>query len=127
MLSFDQVGFYLGLNLLTGAPLSVLFGGWVAKMGAVAIYSVLVGCYLRWVERPSGRRAKTTSVSDVFDMLTYRERYEDLLRAPAAMRSPACSIAAGWRSQGRRPSRGGVGGPAREPSADRHRSLQEIQ
>ena len=79
VLSFDQLGFYLGLNLLTGAPLSVLFGGWAAKMGAVAIYSVLVGCYLRWLERPAGRRAKAASISDVFDMLTYRERYEDLL------------------------------------------------
>jgi diguanylate cyclase (GGDEF)-like protein len=79
VLSFDQLGFYLGLNFLTGAPLSVLYGGWIAKMGAVAIYSVLGGCYLRWLERPSARRTKTTSVSDVFDMLTYRERYEDLL------------------------------------------------
>ena len=47
VLSFDQLGFYLGLRLLTGAPLSVLVGGWVAKMGAVAIYSVLAGGYLR--------------------------------------------------------------------------------
>jgi diguanylate cyclase (GGDEF)-like protein len=79
VLSFDQLGFYLGLKLLTGAPLSVLLGGWVAKMGAVAIYSILVGCYLRWLERPIGRRSRAASVSDVFDMLTYRERYEDLL------------------------------------------------
>jgi len=79
VLSFDQVGFYLGLRLLTGAPVSVLIGGWVAKMGAVAIYSALVGCYLRWLERPTNRASKAASVSDVFDMLTYRERYEDLL------------------------------------------------
>ena len=79
VLSFDQLFFYLGLKLLTGAPLSVLIGGWAAKMGAVAIYSVLVGCYLRCLERPALRRPKTASVSDVFDMLTYRERYEDLL------------------------------------------------
>jgi diguanylate cyclase (GGDEF)-like protein len=78
VLSFDQLGFYLGLNLLTGAPLSVLVGGWAAKMGAVAIYSMLVACYLRWCER-SGKRAKTASIADVFDLLTYRERYEDLL------------------------------------------------
>jgi diguanylate cyclase (GGDEF)-like protein len=79
VLSFDQLGFYLGLNLLTGAPLSVLFGGWAAKMGAVAIYSVLVGCYLRWLEHSSRGASKAASISDVFDMLTYRERYEDLL------------------------------------------------
>lgn len=79
VLSFDQLGFYLGLKLLTGAPLSVLFGGWAAKMGAVALYAVLVGCYLRWFERTSGRHPKASSVADVFDLLTYRERYEDLL------------------------------------------------
>jgi diguanylate cyclase (GGDEF)-like protein len=79
VLTFDQVGFYLGLRLLTGAPLEVLIGGWVAKMGAVAIYSILVGCYLRWFERPAGRMTKAASLADVFDMLTYRERYEDLL------------------------------------------------
>jgi diguanylate cyclase (GGDEF)-like protein len=79
VLTFDQVAFYCGLHLLTGAPVSVLVGGWVAKMGAVAIYSVLVGCYLRFAERPIGRQRKETRVADVFDMLTYRERYEDLL------------------------------------------------
>jgi diguanylate cyclase (GGDEF)-like protein len=79
VLSFDQLAFYSGLHLLTGAPVSVLVGGWVAKMAAVAIYSVLVGCYLRFAERPIGRQRKETRVADVFDMLTYRERYEDLL------------------------------------------------
>jgi diguanylate cyclase (GGDEF)-like protein len=79
VLSLDQLGFYLGLHLLTGAPLSVLVGGWVAKMGAVAIYSVLAGCYLRFLERPSNHRSAAASISDVFDLLTYRERYEDLL------------------------------------------------
>ncbi|MBX9840841.1 MAG: GGDEF domain-containing protein [Xanthobacteraceae bacterium] len=79
VLTFDQVAFYCGLHLLTGAPVSVLIGGWAAKMGAVAIYSVLVGCYLRFAERPIGRQRKETRVADVFEMLTYRERYEDLL------------------------------------------------
>ena len=79
VMTFDQIGFYLGLRLLTGAPVSVLVGGWAAKMGAVAIYSVLVAAYLRWIEGASGWRSGATSVADVFDMLTYRERYEDLL------------------------------------------------
>ena len=79
VLSFDQAAFYLGLRYLTGAPLSVLFGGWVAKMAAVAIYSVLGALYLHKLElaRPGAKRPPR--VSDVFDLLTYRERYEDLL------------------------------------------------
>jgi diguanylate cyclase (GGDEF)-like protein len=79
VMTFDQIGFYLGLRFLTGAPMSVLIGGWVAKMLAVAIYSVLVGCYLRWLERPAVTGSAAASISDVFDTLTYRERYEDLL------------------------------------------------
>ena len=79
VLTFDQVFFYAGLRFLTGAPVSVLIGGWAAKMFAVAIYSVLVGCYLHWFERPSALSGSPRRIADVFDMLTYRERYEDLL------------------------------------------------
>jgi hypothetical protein len=78
VLTFDQVAFFAGLHVLTGAGLSVLIGGWVGKMGAVAIYTGLVGVYLVYFERrePSGRRPR---LGDIFDILTYRERYEDLL------------------------------------------------
>ena len=79
VLTFDQVFFYAGLHLLTGAPASVLVGGWLAKMFSVSIYAVLVGSYLRWCEQPSARRRSAPRISDVFDTLTYRERYEDLL------------------------------------------------
>jgi len=79
VLSFDQVAFYAGLCFLTGAPLAVLFGGWVSKMAAVAIYSGLGAAYLRWVELPRRRKKRPPRLVDVFDLLTYRERYEDLL------------------------------------------------
>jgi len=80
VLTFDQVAFFAGLHVLTGAGLAVLVGGWAAKMGAVALYGVLVGLYLRYCERP--RSIGAPRVGDVFDVLTYRERYEDLLRRP---------------------------------------------
>jgi diguanylate cyclase (GGDEF)-like protein len=79
VLTFDQGAFFAGLHYLTGAPLSVLFGGWAAKMAAVAIYAVLGAVYLRRLEA-SRRRDKTAPrMRDVFDLLTYRERYEDLM------------------------------------------------
>ncbi|MDO9412200.1 MAG: GGDEF domain-containing protein [Pseudolabrys sp.] len=78
VLSFDQVAFFIGLNMLTGAGLPVLIGGWVAKMGAVALYGVMAAVYLIYFERPAGRRT-APRIWDVFDTLTYRERYEDLL------------------------------------------------
>jgi diguanylate cyclase (GGDEF)-like protein len=79
ILSFDQVAFYAGLRYLIDAPLSVLFGGWVAKMAMVAIYSGLGALYLHKLERPRASKKRPPRVSDVFDLLTYRERYEDLL------------------------------------------------
>jgi diguanylate cyclase (GGDEF)-like protein len=78
VLSFDQVAFWLGLHMLTGAGTQVLIGGWIAKMGAVALYSSLAALYLNYFEWPLSSR-KTRRLSDVFDTLTYRERYEDLL------------------------------------------------
>jgi len=79
VLSFDQVAFFLGLHYLTGAPSSVLLGGWVSKMAAVAIYAGLGTCYLRWLELPRRRDKSVRRMSDIFDLLTYRERYEDLM------------------------------------------------
>ncbi len=78
ILSFDQVAFFGGLHVLTGAGLQVLLGGWIAKMAAVALYSGLCALYLRFGEP---RRAETAAprLVDIFDTLTYRERYEELL------------------------------------------------
>jgi len=78
ILSFDQLAFYGGLRFLTGAPLAVLFGGWISKMAAVAIYAALGAAYLRRIELPR-KRKHPPRIIDVFDLLTYRERYEDLL------------------------------------------------
>jgi diguanylate cyclase (GGDEF)-like protein len=57
----------------------VLVGGWIAKLGAVALYSGLTTAYLVYVERPLGHHRRAPRIWDVFDTLTYRERYEDLL------------------------------------------------
>jgi diguanylate cyclase (GGDEF)-like protein len=78
VMSFDQMAFYMGLHVLTGAGLNVLIGGWIAKMAAVAFYSLLAGLYLKYVE-PRTVRTGTPKLADVFETLTYRERYEDLL------------------------------------------------
>jgi diguanylate cyclase (GGDEF)-like protein len=79
VLTFDQLAFFVGLHMLTGAGLHVLIGGWIAKMGAVALYSMLAAFYLCYCERPIGRRSDSPRIWDIFDTLTYRERYEDLL------------------------------------------------
>lgn len=78
VLTFDQVAFFLGLSFLTGAGLPVLTGGWIAKMGAVTLYSMFGAIYLNYFDRPLGRQS-APRLRDVFDTLTYRERYESLL------------------------------------------------
>ena len=77
VLTFDQIGFFTALHFYVGAPMEVLYGGWAAKMGAAAVYAVFAGLYLRFGE--SGRLIRRR-VADVFEVLTYRQRYEALLR-----------------------------------------------
>ena len=78
VLTFDQAAFFTGLTMLSGAGLPVLFGGWIAKMGAVILFSLMAAIYLKYFERPLDFR-HAPRIWDVFDTLTYRERYEDLL------------------------------------------------
>lgn len=79
VLTFDQLGFYPALYLFLGLPPQILLGGWIAKMGAAIGYGLLTGIYLRTMERqrPEGREKK---LWDVFEVLTYRERYHALLQ-----------------------------------------------
>jgi diguanylate cyclase (GGDEF)-like protein len=78
VLTFDQVGFFLALYFFVGVPVEVLYGGWIGKMAAAALYAVLAGAYLRWFERDRVR-GSSPRLTDVFDTLTYRERYHALL------------------------------------------------
>jgi len=77
VLTFDQVGFYIVLRYLTDAPLSVLAGGLAAKMVAALVYGLAASAYLRWVETQHASAPK--GISDLFDQLTYREKYEALV------------------------------------------------
>ncbi|EHS52671.1 diguanylate cyclase [Rhizobium sp. PDO1-076] len=78
VLAFDQIGFFIMLNLLYGAPSDVFWGGLKAKMVAVLIYTALFALYQFYLSegRLVGRQR---TVRDVFHDLTFRERYEDLL------------------------------------------------
>jgi hypothetical protein len=128
VLTFDQVAFFAGLHMLTGAGLDVLIGGWFAKMAAVALYTVLAGVYLVYFERPIRRRTDMPRIWDVFDTLTYRERYEDLLARTRLRRAHRCSrspfAGSAWPSRRRARRRSG---PAVGSLADRYRSFQIIQ
>lgn len=82
ILSFDQLAFFAGLHVMTGVPAMALLGGWMAKMGAAILYAALIATYLRLFERQrdSAVLADDQRLSDIFATLTYRHRYEALLR-----------------------------------------------
>lgn len=77
ILTFDQAGFFTALHLVSDAPAEVFFGGWTAKMGAALVYSAMLVAYLRWMETDD--LVAPRGLADVFQTLTYRERYEALV------------------------------------------------
>jgi diguanylate cyclase (GGDEF)-like protein len=76
VLAFDQIGFYLALRWIAGVPIEAFYAGLAAKMAAAAIFTALATVYLRFVEARSLRMS--APLADVFQTLTYRERYEAL-------------------------------------------------
>jgi diguanylate cyclase (GGDEF)-like protein len=79
VLTLDQIGFYMALRIFVGSPVEVFYGGWIGKMVAAALYASFAGAYLRWFESEGSRLDLRPRLADVFDALTYRERYQALL------------------------------------------------
>jgi diguanylate cyclase (GGDEF)-like protein len=79
VLSFDQLLFYQGLRIISGAPPSALLGGWFAKVFAAVVYATLLAAYLRWCEPVAVTSSNGERLADLFGKLTYRHRYEALL------------------------------------------------
>lgn len=76
VLTFDQLGFFGVLHLALGVPLSAGIGGWAGKLVAAGFYSAALALYLNRFEIPG--KATHPRIADVFDTLTYRQRYEHL-------------------------------------------------
>jgi diguanylate cyclase (GGDEF)-like protein len=83
VLSFDQILFYVGLHRISGAPPTALIGGWLAKVIAAIVYSILIAAYLRWLEPLTVTDGDAQPISDLFGKLTYRHRYQALLQRSA--------------------------------------------
>lgn len=80
VLVFDQIGFFTVLHLVYDAPWSAGWGGLVGKVMAAACYALLLSAYLRWLDRDEDADgdAENPRLRDVFQALTYRQRYEAL-------------------------------------------------
>ncbi|WP_454915630.1 diguanylate cyclase [Xanthobacter sediminis] len=88
VLTFDQAGFFAVLHLSLGVPWSAGVGGWVGKLVAAGLYAVLLTVYLQRFEALAETAPRR--LRDVFDALTYRQRYEALTRA--ARRDPLTQV-----------------------------------
>lgn len=76
VLTFDQAGFFAVLHAAMGVPFAAGIGGWVGKIVASGLYAVMLAYYLDRFEIIGGGPARR--ISDIFDALTYRQRYEQL-------------------------------------------------
>ncbi|WP_149892585.1 sensor domain-containing diguanylate cyclase [Roseibium aestuarii] len=82
VLTFDQAGFFMALHFVSGAPWHVFWGGWVAKMFAAGLYTCFFMLYLRYFSVES-HWMKDAARRDVFQALTFREKYHALLEISA--------------------------------------------
>lgn len=76
VLTFDQIGFFGVLHFALDVPLSAGIGGWVGKMVAAGLYALMLALYLDRFEMAGD--PQRPRIADVFDTLTYRQRYEQL-------------------------------------------------
>ncbi|MBN9671556.1 sensor domain-containing diguanylate cyclase [Roseibium aggregatum] len=80
VLTLDQIGFFLALHYVSGAPWQAFYGGWVAKLGATVVYTGFFVAYLKFFDHEESW-ISNRPLKDVFQVLTYRERYHQLLEA----------------------------------------------
>lgn len=83
VLSFDQAGFFAVLHYALDVPWSAGLAGWVGKIVAAGVYSGLTTAYLRVFERRGAGAAPRRRLADLFEILTYRQRYEALQQLAA--------------------------------------------
>jgi diguanylate cyclase (GGDEF)-like protein len=75
VVAFDNLLFVGFLAYGTPGLWQAMVNGMMAKTGATTFYAVALWCYLRFIE-PRGVTAGEGDVADVFQMLTYRQKYE---------------------------------------------------
>lgn len=78
VLTFDQLAFFSALYSVFGVPFSAGTGGFIGKMAASGVYSLILWGYLRWTEDHVDSEEHPHRLADVFDVLTYRQRFEAL-------------------------------------------------
>lgn len=76
VMAIDSALFTVGVFLGSDNALGILFSLFVGKAVSATFYSALIAAYAALVDAPGRRHATDTGVRDVFQWLTYRQRYE---------------------------------------------------
>lgn len=77
VLSLDHAAFFAVLDLTVGVPPEAGWGGWLGKLAAALVFGLAIGFYLHVAEHESPTQPRRR-FRDLFDLLTYRQRYEAL-------------------------------------------------
>jgi PAS domain S-box-containing protein len=81
ILCFDSVFFSMIAFLGTEQFENVLISSLLSKISAALIYSVLFTVYLFYFDKTNGKKdAKIDSYKDIFDSLTFRQKYEQVYK-----------------------------------------------
>lgn len=80
ILSLDSLIFNLGINLGSDRFLNSLISHLTSKISAAFVYSILFTLYLIFLDKPSSKsKSKTIIFNDIFSVLTYRQKYEQVI------------------------------------------------
>ncbi len=77
VMALDSVLFTTGAFYGRDGFVSILVSGFVAKCAGATFYSALVAGYVRWLDEPRTYSGAEMTGADVFQWLTYRQRYEE--------------------------------------------------
>ncbi|MBJ3775699.1 GGDEF domain-containing protein [Acuticoccus mangrovi] len=78
VLAADHVAFFTALNIYFGVPMSAGVGGMVGKLVSAGLYCAILWGYLRFTENGEAGDFSRPRLVDVFEVLTYRQRFEAL-------------------------------------------------
>jgi diguanylate cyclase (GGDEF)-like protein len=78
VMAIDSVLFTVGLRLGHPGFLVALLSGFAAKLAGATFYAACVALYLRYVDEEGVEAIGERSSRDVFQWLTYRQRYEEV-------------------------------------------------
>jgi diguanylate cyclase (GGDEF)-like protein len=77
VMAVDTVLFTTGAFYGRDGFVAMVISGFTAKLAGATFYSALIAGYVRWLDKPQAEASVERTGADVFQWLTYRQRYEE--------------------------------------------------